>query len=140
MLTNETCPFDADICKSPTGNLIIQTPILDNYKDLGLNRGPRASIQLKHHCAPLVIDQFTQIREDPEHPGNKFLKFTVGPLGTDYVEVPLNVSSAGNDFNGNYKVRLVTEILFFPARCFTIANHQSAHWWDQEKLTILNSE
>ncbi|PSN65906.1 hypothetical protein BS50DRAFT_677234 [Corynespora cassiicola Philippines] len=104
MLTNETCPFDADICKSPTGNLIIQTPVMDSYKDLGLNRGPRASIQLKHHCAPLVIDQFTQIRDDSEHPGTKFLKLTVGPEKSDFVEVPLNISSAGRDRNGNYKV------------------------------------
>ncbi|PSN62924.1 hypothetical protein BS50DRAFT_679329 [Corynespora cassiicola Philippines] len=116
MLINETCPFSAEVCKSQMGNLIVQTPFLDIYKDFGLNKGPRVSLQLKHHCAPLVTDQFTQIRRDLDRPGLQFLNFTFGPGERDSFEVPLNISTPGLGVNGNYEVSSFTEIgpSFYP--------------------------
>ncbi|KAF2271752.1 uncharacterized protein EI97DRAFT_427646 [Westerdykella ornata] len=59
--TNASCPFDSEMCKSQTENLIVDTGFLDSHSDLGLNSVPedRFQMRLVHHCAPIVTEGFS---------------------------------------------------------------------------------
>ncbi|KAI0532012.1 hypothetical protein GGR58DRAFT_491760 [Xylaria digitata] len=55
------CPFDATICRKPSGNLRLDTGLLDSNDHFGLNTPPHQRIQWRHvlHCAPLETAGYT---------------------------------------------------------------------------------
>jgi hypothetical protein len=52
---NASCPFKNNICKSETGNLVLDTGYLDSNADLGINAPPNERFQVRfvHQCAPI---------------------------------------------------------------------------------------
>ncbi|KAH8898663.1 hypothetical protein GQ53DRAFT_358234, partial [Thozetella sp. PMI_491] len=55
---NAPCPFDSDVCRSNTSNLLLDTGYLDSHVHLGLNAPPDERILFRHvyHCAPLKTE------------------------------------------------------------------------------------
>ncbi|KAH7113242.1 hypothetical protein B0J11DRAFT_595485 [Dendryphion nanum] len=53
---NATCPFADTMCKSKTGNMVIDSGYIDSNYDLGINRPEDERFQMRyvHHCAPIV--------------------------------------------------------------------------------------
>jgi hypothetical protein len=68
-VTNASCPFKGNICKSNSSNLIVDTGHVDSNADLGINTPPnrRASYRKLTHCAPLKLEDRT-LRSD-NNPG-----------------------------------------------------------------------
>jgi len=60
---NATCPFKTKICKTQTGNLILDSGYIDSNNDLGINSDPRGRIQMRivHQCAPLQTKGYIKI-------------------------------------------------------------------------------
>ncbi|KAM7189076.1 hypothetical protein V8F20_010284 [Naviculisporaceae sp. PSN 640] len=58
--TNATCPFDPALCKSQTGNIRLDTGLLDSHDDIGLNAKPENRVLWRKtlHCAPLVTEGY----------------------------------------------------------------------------------
>ena len=58
--TNADCPFDPKLCKNPSGNLFLDTGLLDSHRDFGLNTPENRRIQFRRtfHCAPLATDGY----------------------------------------------------------------------------------
>lgn len=56
VMTNASCPFQQDICKSNDRNLLLDTGYLDSHEDFGLNSPPNQRFKYRNvlHCAPLV--------------------------------------------------------------------------------------
>ncbi|KAF2429209.1 hypothetical protein EJ08DRAFT_661956 [Tothia fuscella] len=61
--TNGSCPFEDEICKSNSSNLILDTGFLDSQKHFGVNTpsNSRVSYRTVTHCAPLKLDGYAQI-------------------------------------------------------------------------------
>ncbi|PSN75050.1 hypothetical protein BS50DRAFT_671310 [Corynespora cassiicola Philippines] len=55
---NASYPSDSSLCKADTGNIRIDTGLLDSHWDLGINAPPPGRIRFRHvlHCAPLSFD------------------------------------------------------------------------------------
>jgi hypothetical protein len=62
---NADCPFAKELCRTDMGNLVLDTGKLDSLSHLGINTGPRFSLQYRTHCAPLETEGFTDIVTDP---------------------------------------------------------------------------
>jgi uncharacterized membrane protein YccF (DUF307 family) len=75
---NATCPFDDKMCRLTSGNLLLNTGLLDSLEDLGINRGPRFQLRAQRHCAPLVTKGFSTVYTDPDRPEDKFMRYTYG--------------------------------------------------------------
>ena len=45
--TNASCPFDPKICKGPSGNLLIDTGLLDSLDDFGRNSPPTQRLKIR---------------------------------------------------------------------------------------------
>jgi hypothetical protein len=106
--TNAPCPFEEEMCKSPTGNILLDSGELDSYKHLGFNAGPRFTLRHSTHCAPLNSQNFTSIRTDTEDPSKRFIRYNYGSsFDRDYLyEVQLateNITMDGFSM-GNYVV------------------------------------
>ncbi|KAF2654687.1 hypothetical protein K491DRAFT_631528 [Lophiostoma macrostomum CBS 122681] len=58
---NASCPFSSNICKLQTGNLIVDTGLLDSHTDLGINAPKENRFQMRfvHQCAPIVTEGFS---------------------------------------------------------------------------------
>lgn len=106
--TNASCPFSPDICKHATGNFRLETGFLDNYKDLGMNKGPRFTIRLQHHCAPLKSEGYRRSHADPQRPGIDIVRYDYGPTGSNastWVDVPVNTTVPETEqLNSDYNV------------------------------------
>lgn len=63
------CPFATEICKLSSGNLLLDTGSLDSVKHLGLNQGPRFTLRIQTHCAPLVVNGHTTYKLIPNSTG-----------------------------------------------------------------------
>src|SRR5690606_33275058 len=63
---NADCPFGEEVCKKPKGNLIVDTGYLDSSEHFGINapKEDRFSVRLLHHCAPLVTEGFSKLKND----------------------------------------------------------------------------
>jgi hypothetical protein len=105
---NASCPFSADICKQSTGNFHLETNFLDSYTDLGMNKGPRFTVRLQHHCAPLVTDGHSRLHNDSGRPGINIMRYDYGATNSPYpafVDVPLNTTSPETEqMNSDYNV------------------------------------
>lgn len=103
---NASCPFEAEICKSKTSNLILDTPFLNSHEHLGLNRGPPFLLRHKIHCAPLVTDGFSEIYVDSSS-GQAYQRYNYGRLKentTFLYQVQLNTTMPTTAYRGDYKV------------------------------------
>lgn len=60
---NASCPFEADICKTPDQNLILDSGYINSHNDLGINApsDDRFLLRSIHHCAPLKTEGFSEI-------------------------------------------------------------------------------
>ncbi|KAF2127586.1 hypothetical protein P153DRAFT_387328 [Dothidotthia symphoricarpi CBS 119687] len=72
------CPFDAEMCTLPQGNLILDSGYLDSYKDFGLNSGPQFLFRLKRHCAPLETDGYSEAFTDQSDPPLQWMRYYYG--------------------------------------------------------------
>lgn len=63
--SNSSCPFAEDLCRIDRGNLLLDSGKLDSSQHLGLNIGPRFTLQYRTHCAPLQTSGYTDIVMDP---------------------------------------------------------------------------
>ena len=81
--SNASCPFDNKICKQPSGNILIETGVLDSYEYFGLNAGPHFSIQMTEHCAPIVTAGFSSSSVDPDR---NYVNFTSYNYGRGYFD------------------------------------------------------
>lgn len=106
--TNASCPFHPEICKQATGNFRLETGFLDSYKDFGMNKGPRFTLKLTHHCAPVVTEGYRRFQDDPLRPGLKIMRYDYGLPGSPYrtwVDVPLNITNSETaQFYSDYSV------------------------------------
>jgi hypothetical protein len=75
---NAACPFHPNICRMANDNIFLDTGYLDSYKYLGLNKGPRFSIRLSRHCAPLETDNYTKVHIDDAEPSVRWLRYYYG--------------------------------------------------------------
>ncbi|PVH97708.1 hypothetical protein DM02DRAFT_673935 [Periconia macrospinosa] len=66
MDSNANCPFSREICKSASGNIILDTGLLDSNAHLGINTNPKFQFRCKRHCAPLVTRGYSEIHTDPD--------------------------------------------------------------------------
>jgi hypothetical protein len=59
---NAPCPFADDICKSQTGNIRLDSGLVDSHWDLGLNAPADKRIQLRQimECAPLKTEGYVE--------------------------------------------------------------------------------
>jgi len=75
------CPFDDSMCKSQTGNLVVDTGYIDSDTHLGMNLRPeeRFSVRLYHHCAPLVTEGFAEIANDSS--SEPVMRYYYGEIG-----------------------------------------------------------
>jgi hypothetical protein len=106
MEANATCPFSKEICSKSTENFLLETDFLDSYEDLGMNKGPRFTVKLKHHCAPLVTKGFTTPHVDTRHSNVTMTSYNYMIEGADTgVQVPLNRAVFGEElFDADYRV------------------------------------
>lgn len=105
---NASCPFAADMCKQPFGNLVLDTGPLDSYTHFGLNTGPHVSVQVKEHCAPLVTNGFSNSSVDPERSHVNFTRYYYGGGWYNYTfEIANNATSHTSEGMGDYEVLYV---------------------------------
>jgi hypothetical protein len=103
---NASCPFSAEICKSASGNLLIDTGPLSGYQHLGINKGPRLSIQHRQHCAPLKSTGFTRTYVDANRLNASYMAYDYGGRANRLTfEVPLNTSTTHRGLGGDYAVQ-----------------------------------
>lgn len=57
---NSSCPFENNICRSNSTNLLLDTGYLDTHIHFGLNAPPDQRLQYRRvlHCSPLVTDGY----------------------------------------------------------------------------------
>ena len=78
--TNASCPFEAKICKSKTGNLFIDTGLLDSFHHFGRNTPTNRRIQFRRtvHCAPLATEGYRFRTYEAEN--QSYTTYYYGPL------------------------------------------------------------
>lgn len=93
---NASCPFDAELCATPTSNLIVDTGLIDTHSDLGINapKAQRAQFRTVLQCAPLAIQGHSEPFEYATN--TSFTRYYYGPnaLGVNYTHEypnPINV-------------------------------------------------
>jgi len=79
--TNASCPFDAKLCNSQTGNLFIDTGLLDSHHDFGRNAPPNQRLQWRRtlHCAPLAKEGY-RFQTFDETKNQSYTTYYYGPL------------------------------------------------------------
>ena len=102
---NASCPFAAAMCKQPSGNLLIDTGVLDSYTHFGLNAGPHVTVQVTEHCAPLVTTGFSNSSVDSDRSYVDFTRYYYGGGWSNYTfEVANNATSPTSQRTGDYQV------------------------------------
>lgn len=100
---NATCPFDDEICRLKSDNLILDSGQLDSHDDFGLNspKGKRFSFRVKSQCAPLVTEGFSKIHTPEDEQYTQSVQYyygkALGVISTKdssfTYQVPYNISS-----------------------------------------------
>ncbi|PKS06070.1 hypothetical protein jhhlp_007904 [Lomentospora prolificans] len=111
------CPFEEGMCKSKTGNLIVDTGYIDSNIHLGINLPPedRFSLRMYHHCAPLVTEGFSEATNDSSSvPVMRYYYGEVpNKVGNFSYQMPINDSVASlQDSRTQSKARLDYNIGF----------------------------
>jgi hypothetical protein len=78
--TNASCPFASELCKSASGNLVLESDNIESVRHLGLNRGPPFLIRYQTHCAPLNTENYTErVNVSSEAGGHQlFIRYKYG--------------------------------------------------------------
>lgn len=106
---NASCPFPAEMCKNPSGNLQLDTGLLDSYTHFGLNMGPHVTLQVKEHCAPLVTQGFSNSSVDPDRSNVNYTRYYYGGGYFNYTfEVANNATPSTSEKMGDYEVLYVS--------------------------------
>ena len=79
--TNASCPFDPRICKTPGGNLLIDTGLLDSLDDFGRNTPATQRLKFRRtlHCAPLATEGY-RFHSFDEAKNQSYTTYNYGPL------------------------------------------------------------
>ncbi|KAK0740345.1 hypothetical protein B0T18DRAFT_491030 [Schizothecium vesticola] len=79
--TNASCPFDPKICKTPSGNLLIDTGLLDSFDDFGRNTPATQRLKFRRtlHCAPLTTYGY-RFHSFDEAKNQSYTTYHYGPL------------------------------------------------------------
>lgn len=104
---NASCPFESSICKQSSGNLLLDTGILDSYTHFGLNKGPHVTVQVKEHCAPIVTAGHFNSSVDPSRNNVNFTRYYYGGgsgLHNYTFEVANNATSPSSEGTGDYRI------------------------------------
>lgn len=80
--TSASCPFATDLCKSQSGNLVLDSGRIDSVHHLGLNGGPAFTFEFANHCAPLSTEGYTNITAITDQKSNASREFTIYTYGT----------------------------------------------------------
>ncbi|KAF4536316.1 Cytochrome p450 protein [Lasiodiplodia theobromae] len=92
---NASCPFSAEMCRTPDANIFFDTGLLDTHADLGFNAPPNRRFLYRRttHCAPLVADGYRNISNytapdggDPNFFSTAYAKYYYGPRNSDLNE------------------------------------------------------
>ncbi|EKG12900.1 hypothetical protein MPH_09999 [Macrophomina phaseolina MS6] len=73
-----SCPFGGDICRTESGNLALDTGMLDSHQDFGLNAPPGQRFQYRRRvqCAPLKTEDYSSSYIAPS--GRKYTRYYYG--------------------------------------------------------------
>lgn len=80
--TNGSCPFATDICKSQSGNILLNSGKIDSVHHLGLNQGPRFTLEFANHCAPVNTKGYTNVTTITNQRSNSSREYMVYNYGT----------------------------------------------------------
>jgi len=103
---NASCPFAEEMCKSNTGNLLLDSGYLDSLDHLGLIKGPRFAIRYYTHCAPLNTQNFTEVIT-ASNSSQRFLRYKYWTNNTESFVYQLDKEKPSlevNDLNQDYKI------------------------------------
>ncbi|KAF9697639.1 hypothetical protein EKO04_004170 [Ascochyta lentis] len=103
---NASCPFAPEMCKMAYGNLHLDTGTLDSVYHLGLNRGPRFTLQYRTHCAPLVTKGYTTV-DTIENSTRKLILYNYGRSSDGHSNTSVHVAEQDKERH-NYKVPVGT--------------------------------
>jgi hypothetical protein len=100
---NASCPFGDGICKSETGNLVLDTGYLDSNTDLGINapQEERFQVRFVHQCAPIKTQGHMTPFNDSEY--GPVMRYNYGQVATVTgginftYELPVNNAYLPND-------------------------------------------
>jgi hypothetical protein len=100
---NASCPFGNGICKSETGNLVLDTGYLDSNTDLGINapQEERFQVRFVHQCAPIKTQGHMTPFNDSEY--GPVMRYNYGQVATVTgginftYELPVNNAYLPND-------------------------------------------
>ncbi len=97
--TNASCPFDPKVCKSPNGNLFLDSGLLDSHHDFGRNTPPNQRVQYRRlmHCAPLATEGY-RVRMYDEERGQSSTVYYYG----GQVNVNGSISNYTTQFSDTY--------------------------------------
>ncbi|KAF1986965.1 hypothetical protein K402DRAFT_463095 [Aulographum hederae CBS 113979] len=79
-----SCPFHSKICRNTfqtnLSNVIFDTGHLNSHDDFGMNMPPKDRITIRqvYHCAPLVLDGYTQVRNATNSTDDSIEQFLFG--------------------------------------------------------------
>lgn len=105
---NASCPFSAEMCKLASGNLLLDTGILDSYEHFGLNTGPHVTVQVREHCGPLVTAGFSNSSADPQRGGADYTRYYYGGGSLNFTfEVASNATWLTSEKEGDYQIQCV---------------------------------
>jgi hypothetical protein len=102
---NASCPFALELCKSATGNLLLDSGELDSSHYLGLNIGPPLTVRQRTHCAPLKTYGYTEVFK-VENSSQRFLRYKYWTGDDEYFiyQIGLDKKLRLSAFsNGDYK-------------------------------------
>lgn len=109
---SSNCPFNASICLSDNGNLLLDTGFLDSHEDFGRNAPKHQRFQYRRvvQCAPLKTDGYKSYRSydvpaTPNEDGNH-IQITRYHYGS-------SIDSDGKVY-GNYTQEFRTDSRYFP--------------------------
>ena len=106
--TMAACPFEEEMCRSPSENLRIDTGHIDSHDGFSLNTPTNRRITWRNvlHCAPLATKEFTSYRSTST--GN----LTVYNYGLE-ASGTLNGTYAAQSVESQYKALLASDAIVF---------------------------
>lgn len=105
--SNSTCPFAPEICKNQSGNLILDTGMLDSHHDMGLNAPKKDRFQMRNRveCAPLATKGYSERFQNEANPALSTKRYFYGNANVD-----------GRYIRGNSSFTFQVPTDFFSAR------------------------
>ncbi|KAF2004093.1 hypothetical protein P154DRAFT_572543 [Amniculicola lignicola CBS 123094] len=70
-----TCPFAQKICQTQTGNLALDSGYIKSNRDLGINSELEFLLRIRHQCAPLITDGYSELEIDPGDSSRRAMRY-----------------------------------------------------------------